>query len=116
MLGTPLDAPGPGPSNWAAHPVALTELLRARGQQQFATRNGCQLFQLCYHHIVSKAYHLRLGESREDRLNLTLLANVRLAVRYRACCGSKTVVRNNTDECRHPNPVIPVSAVPFGWR
>ncbi|KAL3444311.1 hypothetical protein BJX65DRAFT_311089 [Aspergillus insuetus] len=55
MLGTPPDAPGPGPSNWAAHSVALTGLLRARGQQQFGTRKGCQLFQLCYHHIQTCA-------------------------------------------------------------
>ncbi|KAL4862735.1 hypothetical protein BDV12DRAFT_39161 [Aspergillus spectabilis] len=31
MLGTPADAPNPGPRNWAAHSMALTGLLRARG-------------------------------------------------------------------------------------
>ncbi|KAL3458718.1 hypothetical protein BJX64DRAFT_291871 [Aspergillus heterothallicus] len=55
MLGTPSDAPGPGPSNWAAHSMALTGLLRARGHEQFRTRLGCQLFQLCYHHIQTCA-------------------------------------------------------------
>ncbi|KAL4791936.1 hypothetical protein BDV19DRAFT_369391 [Aspergillus venezuelensis] len=55
MLGTPWNAPGPGPKNWAAHSIALTGLLRARGHEQFRTRIGCQLFQLCYHHIQTCA-------------------------------------------------------------
>ncbi|KAL2832195.1 hypothetical protein BJY01DRAFT_254014 [Aspergillus pseudoustus] len=55
MLGTPPDAPGLGPSNWAAHSMALIGLLRARGREQFRTSTGCQLFQLCYHHIQTCA-------------------------------------------------------------
>ncbi|KAL4809858.1 hypothetical protein BDV18DRAFT_156238 [Aspergillus unguis] len=52
ILGTSPGDSSAGPLNWATHSKALTGLLRARGEAQFATPTGCQLYQLTYHHIV----------------------------------------------------------------
>lgn len=50
MLGTPPG--GTGPLNFGVHSRALTGLMRSRGKEQFKTRTGRQLFQLCYHYVV----------------------------------------------------------------
>lgn len=55
MLGT--SSSSKGNLNWGVHSRALTELLRSRGQQQFRTKTGRQLFQLSYHNIVREACH-----------------------------------------------------------
>ncbi|KAE8346102.1 hypothetical protein BDV24DRAFT_158899 [Aspergillus arachidicola] len=41
-------ARGQEPRGWRTHGEALIGLLRLRGQSQFQTRTGCQLFQLAY--------------------------------------------------------------------
>ncbi|OOO11831.1 Protein of unknown function DUF3468 [Aspergillus oryzae] len=41
-------ARGQEPRGWRTHGEALIGLLRLRGQNQFQTRTGCQLFQLAY--------------------------------------------------------------------
>jgi hypothetical protein len=50
ILGTPPGAKGP--LNFGVHSRALTGLMRSRGKEQFKTRTGRQLFQLCYHYVV----------------------------------------------------------------
>ncbi|QRD90560.1 hypothetical protein F9C07_2257225 [Aspergillus flavus] len=46
-------ARGQEPRGWRTHGEALIGLLRLRGQNQFQTRTGCQLFQLAYRTVVS---------------------------------------------------------------
>ncbi|BAE61498.1 unnamed protein product [Aspergillus oryzae RIB40] len=45
-------ARGQEPRGWRTHGEALIGLLRLRGQNQFQTRTGCQLFQLAYQTVA----------------------------------------------------------------
>ncbi|KAJ5190996.1 uncharacterized protein N7498_009981 [Penicillium cinerascens] len=53
--------------NWGVHSKALTELLRSRGQQQFRTKTGRQLFQLSYHYIQIQSLLTGSGPAPEAR-------------------------------------------------